>query len=194
MNEKIIILVRHCESVANEQSIVCGTTDIPLSEFGELARFATGYDLLFRKIKIDSLYSSMLKRAYQTAKGIKYYYPNLEIKRNVNLNEMCFGEGEGLPFIEISETKAWKTLGYPLGFEGQESKEDVVERARKAIHEICLKEKESKSICMVTHGMLMKLLLQDITKDPEKFQTIDNGEYIMLRYNLETKELKLLGK
>lgn len=194
MNEKTIILVRHCESMANDEGKLCGTTDASLSEFGELARYATGYDLLFRKLPIDALYCSMLRRAYQTAQGIQHYYPNLNIKRNVNLNEMCFGEGEGMLFTEVLKSEGWKKYGYPAGFEGQETKEDVVERAKKAIHEISLKEKDARFICMVTHGMLIKVLLQNIGKVSKNFLTLDNGSYIILKYNLDTQELKIISK
>ena len=68
MTKTILIFVRHGYSLANEQNIFAGITDVPLTEVGkEQARLTAHY---LSRYAIDKLYSSDLQRAMQTAQPI----------------------------------------------------------------------------------------------------------------------------
>ena len=99
-NQTKIIVIRHGESLGNKDRIILGHTDLDLSELGYLQAKRTAEEL--KTEKIDKIYSSDLKRAYNTA------YQNAKI-RNLNvitdklLREIYVGDWEGLPVTEIIE-------------------------------------------------------------------------------------------
>lgn len=95
-----IILIRHGESLGNKDRIILGHTDLDLSEHGYLQAKTTANFL--KNEKIDAIYSSDLKRAYNTA------LPNAEIRglnviTDKELREIFVGDWEGLRVSEILE-------------------------------------------------------------------------------------------
>ena len=95
-----IILIRHGESLGNKERIILGHTDLDLSKHGYLQAKTTANYL--KNEKIDAIYSSDLKRAYNTA------LPNaemrgLEVITDKKLREIFVGDWEGLRVSEILE-------------------------------------------------------------------------------------------
>ncbi len=87
-----LYIVRHGETEWNKEKLLQGNTDIPLSENGRLLAKISGEALA--DTPFDHIYSSPLKRAYETAclfRGSQ----NVPIIRDDRLKELCFGEYEG---------------------------------------------------------------------------------------------------
>ena len=63
------LIVRHGHSVANEQSIFAGITDVALSKIGEQQAEAVS-NYILNNHQIDAIYSSQLSRAKNTIKKV----------------------------------------------------------------------------------------------------------------------------
>ena len=87
----VIYLIRHGQSEGNKYSRCLGHTDLSLTDLGmEQARLTADH---LRDVKIDAIYSSDLKRAYETALP-HAQYRNMNIYTSKELREMYFGEWE----------------------------------------------------------------------------------------------------
>ena len=64
-----LIFIRHGESVANKDDVCIGHTDLDLSETGRIQAKLTA-EYIVKNFKVDKIYSSDLKRAYNTAKAV----------------------------------------------------------------------------------------------------------------------------
>lgn len=95
-----LILVRHTETKWNKELRYIGRTDLELTEAG-LKNAALLAKHLENK-KIDRVYSSDMRRAKQTAKAIADLH-DLPVDSLPELNEVDFGDWEGLTHVEISE-------------------------------------------------------------------------------------------
>jgi len=92
-----LMLVRHGETDWNAQRRYQGQTDIPLSAMGKRQAELIGERLAGQKI--DVVYASDLKRAWETAQIIAEK-SGLEILSEPRLRELKFGVLEGLTFGE----------------------------------------------------------------------------------------------
>jgi 2,3-bisphosphoglycerate-dependent phosphoglycerate mutase len=98
-----LILLRHGESQWNLENRFTGWVDVPLSSKGEQEARNAGEKL--RGYKIDKLYTSVLKRAIDTATialevaGID----NLPVERDQALNERHYGALQGLNKEETAQ-------------------------------------------------------------------------------------------
>ena len=72
-----LILVRHGETLWNRENRIQGHTDVELSDDGRMQ--VKKLALSMEKDKIDAIYSSPLKRAYDTARAIARFH-DTEIK------------------------------------------------------------------------------------------------------------------
>lgn len=152
-----IMLIRHGETEWNILGKFQGTTDIPLSDEGIRQAF-----LLKERLNndFDYIFSSPLKRAYETAKilcdGSKKQVNIVEEIREIN-----FGQWEGLTIKDIREKypdvfEEWrndKKEGKFLG--GDLSTLNASIRAKNCIMEIAKKYKEKK-VVIVAHGGIIK--------------------------------------
>jgi probable phosphoglycerate mutase len=90
---KFAILVRHGESFSNTLNIVSEDIDkYPLTENGIKQAKFTGEQL--KKIKIDSIYSSPIRRARETAEIISSIL-NMDFSTDIRLKEIGFGKYNG---------------------------------------------------------------------------------------------------
>ena len=98
--ETKIILIRHGESLGNALKLYIGHTDVDLSEDGyEQARDAAEY---FKGEKISAVYSSDLKRAYETAL-LHAKKRSLPVITSKELREVFVGIWEGVHVDEVIE-------------------------------------------------------------------------------------------
>ena len=93
-----IIIIRHGQSLGNATRTILGHTDLDLSDLGYKQAYATAECL--KNVKIDLIYSSDLKRAYNTALP-NAKIRNLEVKTSKNFREMYVGAWEGLTVDDI---------------------------------------------------------------------------------------------
>jgi len=93
-----LILIRHGETIWNKEGRVQGLSDIELSDVGlnQTRKLA----LSIQDLNIKAIYSSPVKRAYQTAQIINEIH-NAPIFLEPGLVEMDQGDFEGLTFQEL---------------------------------------------------------------------------------------------
>lgn len=155
-----IYIVRHGQTFANLHGIFQGCTDHELTPEGlDGIRALTQR---FMMLPIDKIYSSPLKRAYRTAKGIGGRH-NLEVNIIDDLTEINGGPFENMPFSEIETTyreEFDKFVNDPAKFEleGSESMASVYNRAVSALKRI-EEENRGGNIVVVTHGCAIRCIL-----------------------------------
>jgi len=93
-----IYLIRHGETIANLEKWFAGVTDVALTEKGIGQAVLAGEKL--KDIQFDAMYSSTLKRAYDTAKIIAKHQ-SVEVVALEDIKEMNFGIWEGKKLSEI---------------------------------------------------------------------------------------------
>ena len=109
-----IIIVRHGESIGNAMRVMLGHTDLDLSELGYRQAECTARHLLGKKI--DAIYSSDLKRAYNTA--MEYAkLSDISVTVDKGLREIKVGAWEGICVDEVIERWGDEyTVGWCQGF------------------------------------------------------------------------------
>lgn len=155
-----IYIIRHGETPWNEKKKLQGSVDIELNENGkELAR-VTGKNLA--DVSFDKIYSSPLKRAYETATLIRGDR-DIEIETDNRLREIDFGGYEGRNAIEMREDKTCpfhhffsEPELYQVSGDG-ESLEEVCERTAQFMKEVIEPQVDKYNrIMIVGHGAMNK--------------------------------------
>tara|TARA_Y100001970_G_C14239301_1_gene863868 strand:+ start:2084 stop:2824 length:741 start_codon:yes stop_codon:yes gene_type:complete len=100
-----LILLRHGESQWNLENRFTGWTDVPLTSKGKKEALLAGKDLIKNNLDISSIYTSILSRAFNTAKIVSEIinFPEKNIECEWRLNERHYGALQGL---NKSETAA----------------------------------------------------------------------------------------
>ncbi len=167
--EKELILVRHGETCWNKDLKFQGNRDISLNETGfEQANRVSDY---LASEDIDSIYSSDLKRALNTAERIADPH-DLEVKADRELREMNFGEWEGLTYQEIEKEypdiiAEWFRDPTAISPPGGEKLPDFQNRVVDAFEEI-LNGFSGSKILVVSHGGAIRVYLASLLKMPLK--------------------------
>jgi broad specificity phosphatase PhoE len=95
-----LILIRHGETAWNREKRVQGFSDIALSETG--VRQAHRLALSLRGEEINAIYTSPLRRAYETARIVGQFH-KVSIHVKPGLMEMNYGDFEGLHVQELRD-------------------------------------------------------------------------------------------
>jgi len=185
-----LILVRHGETVWNQEGRFMGHSDPGLNKKGEsqaraVADFLLGED-------IDLLFSSDLVRAVETSRVIAGH--NMPIKIISSLREINFGVWEGLTFGEIQTRypallNAWLQDPFGVRIPGGETAQEVWHRVIEAWNSIVLNAGGAKTLVIVAHGGSLRMLLCHLTgKDPSRQWefNLGHGEPIVLIRNKDT--------
>lgn len=158
---KKLYLIRHGESEWNALKKIQGQQDVPLTEKGTKQAELTGKRLIKEDIK--KIYSSDLKRAYQTAKIIGNIL-NVEVIPIKELREINFGIWEGLN-SDILESKypkeheLWLKQPEKLKIDGAETIFEVQKRAMESINKIISDNDNEDNILIVSHGATLKTII-----------------------------------
>lgn len=153
-----VILVRHGETDYSLQNRYCGFSDPPLNDRGIWQAERLAYRM--RNEKVDIVYSSDLKRAYETAKIV---FKNKIVDKLANFREMNFGIFEGLTYGEIvkKHSKLYKSwIGNPIEVKvpgGEEMKQFCL-RVRESFL-VILSRHQNKSVAVITHGGPIRIVL-----------------------------------
>ncbi len=150
--EKTIFLCRHGESEYNAKRIIQGHIDTDLTPRGIVQARLAGEEL--KKLPIEKIYTSDLRRAYRTAYIIGDVL-GLEPVIDSRLREMHFGEWEGLTYEHIYENHVedfhnWLKNPVACPLPSQEEVKDFEKRIREFLEEI--KKSPEKNILIVAHG------------------------------------------
>ncbi|NIX15823.1 MAG: histidine phosphatase family protein [Candidatus Dadabacteria bacterium] len=190
-----LILIRHGETEWNKQGLCQGKSDINLSEFGKVQ--ATHLSQSLKDHQIDSIYSSNLKRAYETAELIaENHGVNVEVEDG--LREMDQGDFEGKPFVKLREThgevlQSWRADPANFRIPNGETLQEVQDRAFNAINNISINN-EGKTVLIVSHNFTIITLLckfQGTSLDDfYKYKISETSKHIINfkddRYTIET--------
>jgi 2,3-bisphosphoglycerate-dependent phosphoglycerate mutase len=113
---KTLVLLRHGESIWNQQNRFTGWTDVGLSEKGEQEALEAGRTLAREGYAFDVAYTSVLKRAIKTLWIVleEMDLMWIPVYRTWRLNERHYGALQGLNKAEIAarhgeaQTKLWR--------------------------------------------------------------------------------------
>lgn len=162
---KKIIIIRHGQTEHNVNKLIQGHLDTQLNENGKEQALQIAKELSHEKI--DVIFSSDLKRAYDTASEIAKKH-GLNIIQTPSLRDRKFGKLQGVPFLEIS--KYFPNQDHITAFSLSEHDSfaqsntygvETDEQMMKRIGELdsMLKEYQAKTVLLVTHGGLVRMLL-----------------------------------
>ena len=173
----MIYIIRHGQTDWNIEHRTQGQTDIALNTNG-----IKQAELITQKIsnlRIDSIISSDLKRAYMTAQIINKNF-HKAIETDKRLREFCFGTLEGITRDKITQETWEKFNENPKQFNA-ETKEEIFNRIKSFIKDM-KSEIKNKKVLVVTHGGPIRMI---------KYY-LDNGDnYSDKKYLEEYMNLKI---
>lgn len=176
-----IFLIRHGQTVWNEQVRIQGRADIPLNDKGQQQLSTTGQILAGFGEPIDLIITSPLQRARKSAQIVAECvgYDVEKIVVDERLTELSSGMAEGLTGKERDEK-------YPNGVPGMETVEEVSKRARNALEEY-LDTYAGKNLVIIGHVGIIKVIIEVLTKGaiPYSYSNIPigNGAIVQLEYD-----------
>ncbi len=153
-------MIRHCETDWNSENRYIGNEDIPLNDNGR--NHAKLLSEQFKSKNIKKIYSSNLKRVYETAEIISKFH-SLKVEKIPELNEINFGDWVGLTFSEIEIGYKEEANGYlsdPLNFcfPNGETLREFNKRVLDAL-DLILKKHSNGTILIVAHGGTNRIIL-----------------------------------
>lgn len=174
-----LILVRHAITTCNECGNLSGLTDSMLSEKGKLqVKNLTNY---LKDENIDEIYSTPFSRTKETIRKLAKI-KNIDIIETDELNEINFGEFEGLGFEFIQreypeEFEKMINEGFDYKYPQGESLKDTFYRVAKKLDNI-MKDKDSKTILICSHGGTIRNIISYLLTNDYKYHwnfKIDNS-------------------
>ena len=158
VKSKKIVFFRHGKTKMNNRTFL-GQNRNPDIDISQIK--------IKRKIQCNKVYSSPLKRSYQTAKFIS----KNKIIYDKNLLEINYGKIEGLTINKLRSKfpkliDNWKNGNDPK-FPSGESQGDVARRLNIFLKKII--RNNSKKICVVTHNVVLRCLIGIYFKVEKKF-------------------------
>ena len=178
-----IYLIRHGETDYNKKGIVQGAgVDAPLNEKG--MKQAEAFFDAYRRFSFDKIYTSRLKRAYQTIEPFKGL--DIPVEKHHGLNEIDWGDFEGRPVAHeqrnyyLSLLQSWREGYTHIPIKGGESPNDVYQR-QKPVAEKLLNFDNHQTILVCMHGRAMRvflcLLLGKCLTEMDEFKHANLGLY-----------------
>ena len=184
-----LIIVRHGETDKNTRGCLLGVTDAGLNEKGMIEVYAAAEKI--KGIRIDSIYTSPLKRAVQTA-GI--ICDKVDCQRVIvaeNIKERNFGDWDGLSLDEIR-------LLYPREYDlwindcdycmkGAESISNMKKRIKAFLDDLRNLPPDSIHV-IVTHLGCIRYMLAFLLGLPDEFSwrfRVDSGGITKVEINNE---------
>ena len=163
------MLVRHGETEWNVQRRFQGQTDVPLSDLGRWQAELVAGRLMDQKV--DALYASDLKRAWETAEKIAELN-GLEIFSEPRLRELKFGILEGMTFDEAQVQHPEMIAAWLDDFHSTPEGGEPIEAFHMRLVSLLedLKEKHDEQVVLlVAHGgPLSEILRIVLGLSPEK--------------------------
>lgn len=152
--------IRHGRTEWNEQGLMQGHGDSPLTEQGVQGAQKTGVAL--QNVPFVAAYSSCLKRTIDTASHI-IGERDIPLFQHRGLNEHYFGRWEGVNVETLRPLPEFKQMindpaNYKAESNGGETYEQLGTRVLAALHDI-IKVHNEGNILVVSHGHSLRLLL-----------------------------------
>lgn len=182
----IIYFIRHGKTDYNDLRIIQGRIDLSLNKEGikDTYVFANAYKN--EGLKFDKIYSSPLKRAYESAKIFKEVFNyDGDIEVIDDLTERYFGEAENTPFTEEVYSK-WINDD----FKDIEPNSEVDKRMKNATIKIG-EDNPNKRVLVISHSYSIKRLICVIDNDRLYDKALKNISITTISY--ENGKLDMLG-
>ncbi len=156
-----VYLIRHAEAEGNVFRRLQGQYDSCVTPNG--LRQIEALARRFEKLEIDAVYASDLTRTVQTAEGICRSHA-LPLHRDARLREICCGCWEDQPFGSLerddpARNHAFSHQPEQWQVEGSEPYAAYTGRFLAALDEL-VRRHDGQTICVVSHGMVMRGALQ----------------------------------
>ncbi|MDY7039404.1 MAG: histidine phosphatase family protein [Chloroflexota bacterium] len=192
-----LILMRHGQSVHNEQGKWGGWSPGELTPLGRAQAEAMACRLTTFDEAISALYSSTLRRAWDTAEIIGQAL-NLRPIPHEGLREINFGQVDGLSIEEFRETfpdhyARWLDRS-DLSFvwPGGERRADFFRRAGQAAREI-VNRHPNETVVVVTHGgTLRSILAHFLPTEFGDWWSYELGNCTLTRLEVDDSSARLL--
>ena len=167
MNNTVLILIRHGETLWNTQLRMQGSLDSDLTPKGVSQIKALGEWM--KEVPFDYLYCSDSGRARKTAEAISKYTGHT-LNFDKRLREKNLGIFEGLTSEEAKERypetfHLFKTAGANYVIDQGESTQQLLDRALEAIEKIRLRHPQKVAV-LVTHGGVVRVLMKHVLGVP----------------------------
>jgi 2,3-bisphosphoglycerate-dependent phosphoglycerate mutase len=181
-----LILIRHGETLWNQQRRMQGHSDSPLSETG--VRQARQLALRLKQLEFSTLYSSDSGRAHHTARSVAEVTGH-DIVLEPRLRERHFGVFEGLTGTEISRQypeayARFKARDQAYVIPGGESALQFRARVSSCLHEIAGRHAR-ELVVVITHGLVLDVVYRAALGIPPELPRIHelvNAGINRLRY------------
>lgn len=186
-----LYLVRHGRTEWNEQGLLQGAKNSPLTPQGIEGAKRTGQKL--KQIDFTAVYTSQLQRTIDTAQYI-LAGKNSPIIPLAQLNEQDFGAWEGQSIAELKQTENQEFYAMqhqPEAYQalnGGETYAQLAQRVEQAIQQITQNHQQG-NILIVSHGHTLRLLLALINnipwqqhRDPELSVSLANTAISIVKY------------
>lgn len=157
LNKMKLILIRHAESTWNRTNRVQGTRNPGLSDKGIKQAQLLAHQ--FNKMRFDAVYSSHLRRAYETAKILT----NFQISTLEDLQEIKLGVWEGKTIQQVNKEykeiyRQWYKEPLKVKIPGGETLLEFKDRV------VCIFDKikaqhPNQEVLVVTHGGVITVYL-----------------------------------
>lgn len=184
-----LILIRHGETDDNLQKRYSGARNPSLNQKGlwQAGRLAER----LKDVRVDKVYSSDLKRAYETARIV---FPQHAIEKTKDFREMNLGIFEGLQYKDIMEKypdlyKGWIESPYDIKIPDGEDLKEVSQRVEKELSSILVLH-DDKTVAVVAHGGPARIILYRASGNNQRnFWQIeqDNGALNIIDYPREAE-------
>lgn len=174
-----LILVRHGTTICNEGGALSGLTDSKLSDKGKLQALKIAQYL--KDKNIDKIYTTPFSRTKETVKELAEI-KNIQIEETSQLNEINFGDFEGLSFNAIKEkwpeeVEKMINKGHEYKYPNGESLVDTFTRVRSEVKKI-ISENDNSTVLICSHGGTIRNIISYLLCDDYKHHwnfRIDNG-------------------
>ena len=174
-----LILVRHGTTICNEGGALSGLTDSKLSDKGKLQALKIAQYL--KDKNIDKIYTTPFSRTKETVKELAEI-KNIQIEETSQLNEINFGDFEGLSFNAIKEkwpeeVEKMINKGHEYKYPNCESLVDTFTRVRSEVKKI-ISENDNSTVLICSHGGTIRNIISYLLCDDYKHHwnfRIDNG-------------------
>ena len=192
-----LILIRHGQTLWNEQRRMQGHSDSPLTQTGLRQAFLVGRRL--EQIKFTALYSSDSGRARHTARIVADVTGhNVIVDRR--LRERSFGIFEGLtgPEIEKRYPEAyaqWRSRDPAYVMPGGESALAFRDRVQGCLHEIATRQAQ-ELVVVITHGLVLDLVYRaanGIPLEEQRLHELVNAGINQLRFDAGIWHIEVWG-
>ena len=167
MPEQELLLIRHGQSTANASGVWQGQMEFPLSEEGRRQALLAGKALA--EERLDAIYSSPLRRAFETAeiiaretgfRGAIVPLTGLMERHGGALEGTTHAEREARDpgftkkLLSLPEEERWTLVG-------AETDEEVLARFEGVISDLRAHHPSGASLVFISHGGVMRAFLRD---------------------------------